>query len=114
VPQHQLLQRLTIPGLTERGEPLVRRAAVVFHERIAHIFRRLTRPCLDDPMISWLSAHAIGTGPFESPGPDKRQAIMKSRDFIRLENEFGAMNYRPLDVVLTRGQGIWVWDVDGN
>jgi ornithine--oxo-acid transaminase len=39
---------------------------------------------------------------------------MQTRDFIQLENEFGAMNYKPLDVVLTRGQGIWVWDVDGN
>jgi ornithine--oxo-acid transaminase len=38
---------------------------------------------------------------------------MQTREYIRLENEFGAMNYRPLDVVLTRGRGIWVWDVDG-
>jgi ornithine--oxo-acid transaminase len=38
---------------------------------------------------------------------------MKSRDYIRLENEYGARNYRPLDVVLARGEGIWVWDVDG-
>ena len=27
---------------------------------------------------------------------------------------FGAHNYKPLDVVLTRGEGVWVWDVDGN
>ncbi len=39
---------------------------------------------------------------------------MNTQDYIRLENEYGAMNYKPLDVVLTRGQGIWVWDVDGN
>jgi ornithine--oxo-acid transaminase len=38
---------------------------------------------------------------------------MPTRDFIQLEDEYGAMNYKPLDVVLTRGQGIWVWDVDG-
>ncbi|MBN1440245.1 MAG: ornithine--oxo-acid transaminase [Anaerolineales bacterium] len=38
---------------------------------------------------------------------------MQTQNFIRLENEYGAMNYKPLDVVLTRGQGIWVWDVDG-
>jgi len=30
-----------------------------------------------------------------------------------LENEYGARNYRPLDVVLTRGKGVWVWDVEG-
>ena len=39
---------------------------------------------------------------------------MKTQDYIRLENEYGARNYEPLDVVLTKGQGIWVWDVEGN
>ncbi len=39
---------------------------------------------------------------------------MITGDFIQLENEFGANNYKPLDVVLSRGQGIWVWDVEGN
>ncbi|NLE43386.1 MAG: ornithine--oxo-acid transaminase [Chloroflexi bacterium] len=39
---------------------------------------------------------------------------MNSEDYIRLENEYGARNYHPLDVVLARGEGIWVWDVEGN
>jgi len=39
---------------------------------------------------------------------------MKSQGYIDLENRYGAHNYKPLDVVLTRGEGIWVWDVDGN
>lgn len=39
---------------------------------------------------------------------------MNTRDYIEIENTYGATNYKPLDVVLTRGQGIWVWDVDGN
>ncbi|AMK09976.1 MAG: ornithine--oxo-acid transaminase [Pseudodesulfovibrio sp.] len=39
---------------------------------------------------------------------------MKSDRYILLEDEYGAHNYKPLDVVLERGQGIWVWDVDGN
>ena len=39
---------------------------------------------------------------------------MKTQDYIRLENEYGARNYQPLDVVITRGRGIWVWDVEGN
>src|SRR5882757_2870136 len=34
-------------------------------------------------------------------------------DLIRREAQFGAMNYKPLDVVLTRGQGVYVWDVEG-
>ena len=39
---------------------------------------------------------------------------MKQQHYITLENEFGAHNYKPLDVVLSRGEGVWVWDVDGN
>ena len=39
---------------------------------------------------------------------------MKTTDYIDLENQYGAQNYKPLDVVLNRGEGVWVWDVDGN
>ena len=39
---------------------------------------------------------------------------METNDYIKLEDALGAHNYKPLDVVLTRGQGVWVWDVDGN
>src|SRR5215218_10029118 len=35
-------------------------------------------------------------------------------DHIGVEERLGARNHHPLDVVLTRGQGVWVWDVDGN
>ena len=38
----------------------------------------------------------------------------ESQNFIQLEKQYNANNYKPLDVVLTRGEGIWVWDVDGN
>lgn len=34
--------------------------------------------------------------------------------FIETEAQYGAKNYKPLDVVLTRGEGTYVWDVDGN
>jgi len=34
--------------------------------------------------------------------------------FIDLEDRYGAHNYHPLDVVLERGEGVWVWDVEGN
>jgi ornithine--oxo-acid transaminase len=37
-----------------------------------------------------------------------------SQELIALEDQYGAHNYHPLDVVLTRGEGIWVWDVEGN
>ena len=35
-------------------------------------------------------------------------------DLIALEALYGAKNYKPLDVVLTRGEGVHVWDVEGN
>jgi ornithine--oxo-acid transaminase len=34
--------------------------------------------------------------------------------FIEKEDRFGARNYEPLNVVLCRGKGVWVWDVNGN
>lgn len=39
---------------------------------------------------------------------------MKQSEYIQLENKLGAHNYKPLDVVINRGEGVWVWDVDGN
>ena len=33
--------------------------------------------------------------------------------YIDLENNYGAHNYHPLPVVLEKGKGIFVWDVDG-
>jgi ornithine--oxo-acid transaminase len=37
-----------------------------------------------------------------------------AHDLIQTELSLGAHNYKPLDVVLTRGEGVWLWDVDGN
>ena len=39
---------------------------------------------------------------------------MIADDFIATEDRLGAHNYKPLDVVLSRGEGVWVWDVEGN
>jgi ornithine--oxo-acid transaminase len=41
------------------------------------------------------------------------KVALTSHDYITLEKQFGANNYKPLDVVIERGEGIWVWDVDG-
>lgn len=38
---------------------------------------------------------------------------MNTADFITLENEYGAHNYHPLDVVIERAEGVWVYDVEG-
>ena len=35
-------------------------------------------------------------------------------DFIATEARFGAHNYEPLGVILSRGEGVWVWDTQGN
>lgn len=38
---------------------------------------------------------------------------LTSADAIALENQYGAHNYHPLPVVLSRGEGVYVWDVEG-
>lgn len=39
--------------------------------------------------------------------------MVSSKELISYEDRWGARNYKPLDVVLTRGEGVWVYDVDG-
>jgi ornithine--oxo-acid transaminase len=43
------------------------------------------------------------------------EAIMEKsiHDFVKLENQFGAHNYHPLDIVIERAEGVWVYDVEG-
>lgn len=38
---------------------------------------------------------------------------LSTKQLINLEEKYGAKNYHPLDVVIGRGDGIWVWDVEG-
>jgi len=38
---------------------------------------------------------------------------MKTSEFVELENQYGAHNYHPLDVVIDRAEGVWVYDVEG-
>jgi ornithine--oxo-acid transaminase len=38
---------------------------------------------------------------------------MQAQEFIELESQHGAHNYRPLDVVIDRAEGVWVYDVEG-
>lgn len=40
-------------------------------------------------------------------------ALLTSNDYIAKEDKFGAHNYHPLPVVLAKGEGIYVWDVEG-
>ncbi|NQT25362.1 ornithine--oxo-acid transaminase [candidate division KSB1 bacterium] len=39
---------------------------------------------------------------------------MTSKELIQIEDQYGAHNYHPLDVVLAKGKGIWVYDLEGN
>ena len=54
-------------------------------------------------LTSFITSAPLGASASSSPADH----------LIGLEAQYGALNYRPLDVVLTRGQGVWVWDVDG-
>ena len=38
---------------------------------------------------------------------------MNTKFFVDMEDLYGAHNYHPLDVVIDRAKGIWVWDVEG-
>lgn len=38
---------------------------------------------------------------------------MNKNEYITLEEQYGAHNYHPLDVIITRGEGVWVYDTDG-
>jgi ornithine--oxo-acid transaminase len=38
---------------------------------------------------------------------------MDTQDFIKMEEQYGAHNYHPLDVVIEKAEGVWVYDVEG-
>jgi len=40
--------------------------------------------------------------------------MTRTKELIDLEEKYGAHNYQPLDVVIERAQGVWVYDVEGN
>ena len=40
--------------------------------------------------------------------------MTRTQELIELEEKYGAHNYHPLDVVIARAEGVWVYDVDGN
>jgi ornithine--oxo-acid transaminase len=37
----------------------------------------------------------------------------RAGDFVTMEDRYGAQNYAPLDLVVERAEGVWLWDVDG-
>ena len=45
---------------------------------------------------------------------DLATETMSSAEIMKMEDKYGAHNYHPLPVVLSRGEGVFVWDVEGN
>ncbi len=45
---------------------------------------------------------------------DKSDVITSSQQAIEMEDRYGAHNYHPIPVVIARGEGVFVWDVEGN
>ncbi len=41
------------------------------------------------------------------------QNVLSSKDLMSMEDKYGAHNYHPLEVVLSKGEGVYVWDVEG-
>jgi ornithine--oxo-acid transaminase len=41
------------------------------------------------------------------------EELLQTQEFVELENQYGAHNYHPLDVVIERAEGVWVYDVEG-
>ena len=36
-----------------------------------------------------------------------------SKDYIEMDLEYGAHNYHPIPVVISKAKGVWVWDAEG-
>src|SRR5271166_1810371 len=51
---------------------------------------------------------------FDIAPPATPRSYTTPHDYIAAEKDYGASNYKPLDVVLSRGEGVYVWDVEGN
>jgi ornithine--oxo-acid transaminase len=43
-----------------------------------------------------------------------KEVVMKADKLIRIEDQYGADNYHPLDIVIKKAEGVWVEDVEGN
>jgi ornithine--oxo-acid transaminase len=53
---------------------------------------------------------ALGAEPQRS---NQKGETMNTQEYIQLEERYGAHNYHPLDVVISRAEGVWVYDVEG-
>ncbi len=83
--------------------------------------RRVRSPRPLKPRRSRCTVAPLGGGRVDAAGPRwrspgiplKERVMTTAADLIALEERYGAHNYHPLDVVITRAEGCWVWDVEG-
>lgn len=47
------------------------------------------------------------------PHKEWKVNMLRTQDYVALEDRYNAHNYQPLDVVITQAEGVWVWDVEG-
>ena len=65
--------------------------------------------------LPFRTAASTATAVSESSIPEELKSLSQtSRDLIALEDKHGAHNYHPLPVVLQRGKGVHLYDIDGN
>jgi ornithine--oxo-acid transaminase len=78
------------------------------------IFERVIHPYLQMG-FSLIGAKDKPTHPHKNPGKatSMTTTMTLSKQFILQEDRFGAHNYHPLDVVCTRGEGVYLTDVEG-
>ena len=65
--------------------------------------------------MTWLAVFSETTrlGLSTLRGVNVPSASLDVTELIAIESRLGAHNYKPLDVVLSRGEGVWVWDTEG-
>ena len=71
-----------------------------------------SRKCFKEHYLQELnqgSAERMQGGPMRTADDE----LLSTKDFIALEATYGAHNYLPLDVVIERAEGVWVYDVEG-
>src|SRR5215210_5005126 len=74
------------------------------HRRLSASRRPASTPTLTLPFLGGIMITTV---------LQEKKNVLRTADYIALEERYGAHNYHPLDVVVSRAEGVWVWDVEG-